>query len=188
MLKERGDFIAIVSARDDQGKPVALAMLEDHKKETVVAFLKWIPERLRATVEEVCADLYEGSINAVKEVLPYAKVVGDRFRVAKLCRAALDDLRKKDMEELKFSTNKVRRVEGRSVGLAKEAEDLEPEEQEALEFLFKCSRHLRKAYALREKLTQIFDQKLFQPEHPNTNHCKVYLEFARVSSYYNAMT
>jgi transposase len=36
---------------------------------------------------------------------------------------------------------------------------LEPEEQEVLELLFKCSRDLRKAYALREKLTQIFDTK-----------------------------
>jgi transposase len=43
--------------------------------------------------------------------------------------------------------------------LRKRPEDLEPEEQEVLELLFKCSRHLRKAHALREKLTQIFDTK-----------------------------
>jgi transposase len=32
----------------------------------------------------------------------------------------------------------------------------------SLELLFKCSRDLRKAYALREKLTQIFDTKQTQ--------------------------
>jgi hypothetical protein len=39
------------------------------------------------------------------------------------------------------------------------ASSLEPEEQEVLELPFKCSRDLRKAYALREKPTQIFDTK-----------------------------
>jgi transposase len=56
---------------------------------------------LRATVEENCTDFYEGFINAAEEVLPQAKVVGDRFHVAKLYRDALDDLRKKEMKELK---------------------------------------------------------------------------------------
>jgi hypothetical protein len=36
---------------------------------------------------------------------------------------------------------------------------LEPEEQGVLELLFKRPRELRKAYASREKLTQIFDTR-----------------------------
>jgi transposase len=46
--------------------------------------------------------------------------------------------------------------------LRKKPEDLEPEEQEVIKLLFKCSRDLRKAYGLREKLTQIFDTKQSQ--------------------------
>lgn len=112
----------IVSTRDDQEKPVVLAVLEDRKKETIAAFLKSIPEDLRATVEEVCTDLYEGFINAAEEVLPQAKVVGDRFHVAKLYRAALDDLRKKEMKEPEAHSRqtRVRRLERRTVGLAEE--------------------------------------------------------------------
>jgi transposase len=161
LLKGHGDYVTIVSTRDDQGKPVVLAVLEDRKKETVVAFLISIPERLRATVEEVCTDLYEGFINAAEEVLPQAKVVGDRFHVAKLYRAALDDLRKQEMKELKRILDKQEYAGLKGVlwALRKKPEDLEPEEQEVLELLFKCSRDLRKAYALREKLTQIFETK-----------------------------
>lgn len=164
LLKGHGDFVTIVSTRDDQGKPVVLAVLEDRKKETVIAFLKSIPERLRATVEEVCTDLYEGFINAAEEVLPHAKVVGDRFHVARLYRAALDDLRKKEMKELKRILDKQEYAGLKGVlwALRKKPEDLEPEEQEVLELLFKCSRDLRKAYALREKLTRIFDTKQTQ--------------------------
>ncbi len=46
--------------------------------------------------------------------------------------------------------------------LRKKPADLEPDEQERLTLLFKCSRDLRKAYVLREKLTQIFDTKQTQ--------------------------
>ena len=91
----------------------------------------------------------------------HTKVVGDRFHVAKLYRAALDDLRKKEMKELKRILDKQEYagLKGALWALRKRPEDLEPEEQEVLELLFKCSRDLRKAYALREKLTQIFDAK-----------------------------
>jgi len=161
LLKGHGDFVTIVSTRDDQGKPVVLAVLKDRKKETVASFLKSIPENLRATVEEVCTDMYEGFINAAEEVLTQAQVVADRFHVAKLYRAALDDLRKQEMKELKRLLDKQEYAGLKGVlwALRKRPADLEPEEQEVLELLFKCSRNLRQAYALREKLTQIFETK-----------------------------
>jgi len=161
LLKGHRDFVAIVSTRDDRGKPVVLAVLKDRKKETITDFLKTIPENLRATVKEVCTDLYEGFINAAAEVLPHAKVVGDRFHVAKLYRAGLDDLRKKEMKELKRILDKQEyaRLKGAMWALRKKPEDLEPEEQDVIELLFKYSYELRRAYALREKLTQIFDTK-----------------------------
>jgi transposase len=161
LLKGHGDFVTIVSTRDDRGKPVVLAVLEGRKKETIAAFLNSIPEPLRATVEEVCTDLYEGFINAARESLPKAKVVGDRFHVAKLYRAALDDLRKEEMGELKhiLDQQEYAGLKGVLWALRKRSENLEPDERIALDLLFKCSRELRRAYALREKLTGIFDTK-----------------------------
>jgi transposase len=44
-------------------------MLPDWKKETVVTFLRSIPFELRANIERVCIDMYEGYMNAVKEVV-----------------------------------------------------------------------------------------------------------------------
>jgi len=83
LLKGHRDFVTIVSARDDRAEPVVLAALEGRENHTVIAFLQSIPEELRATVSEVCTDIYEGFANAVKEVLPRAKVVADRFHVSK---------------------------------------------------------------------------------------------------------
>lgn len=161
LLKGQRDFVTIVSTRDAAGKPVILAVLEGRKKETVEDFLKTIPKRLRSTIEEVCTDLYEGFINAAKEVLPQARVVADRFHVAKLYRAALDELRKTEMKELKSILKKeeYKGLKGVLWALRRKQDDLTEEEQYVLELLFECSPALRKAYDLREKLTAIFDTK-----------------------------
>src|SRR5918997_1506214 len=86
LLKGHSDFVTLVSAQDEQGNPIVLAVLKGREKKTLVGFLKTIPTRLQATIKEVCTDLYEGFINAVEEVLPQAKIVADRFHIAKLYR------------------------------------------------------------------------------------------------------
>ncbi len=161
LLKGHKDFVTIVSTRNEQGEAAILAVLDGRKKETVVTFLESIPQTLRATIEEVCSDLYDGFINAAQEVLPQARVVGDRFHIAKLYRAALDDLRKSEMKELRkvLSKEELSGLKGVLWALRRKSEDLTTEEQQVLDLLFECSPSLRRAYALREKLTGIFDTR-----------------------------
>jgi len=98
--KGHKDFVTIVTARVDD-KTIILAVLEDRTKKTVKKFLKTIPKRLRQTIKAVCSDMYEGFINAVKEVLKGVKIIADRFHVSKWYRKGLDDLRKQEMKRLK---------------------------------------------------------------------------------------
>jgi transposase len=79
MLKGHSDFVTLVSAYDETGKPIVLAVLKGREKKPLVDFLKTIPTRLQETIKEVCTDLYDGFIHAVEEVLPHAKIVADRF-------------------------------------------------------------------------------------------------------------
>jgi transposase len=159
LLKGHRDFVTIVSTRNDQGRPAVLAVLEGRAKETVVAFLQSIPEHLRATIEQVCTDLYDGYVNAAKAALPQAKVVADRFHVAKLYRAAVDELRKIEMRELKgiLHPEEYAGLKGVMWVLRRNSGELTIEERQLLELLFQCSPLLRKAYAWREKLTRIFE-------------------------------
>jgi transposase len=60
----------------------------------VVAFLRSIPLELRASIEHVGADMYEGYTNAIKEEVAQARVVIDRFHVAKAYRECAGKLRK----------------------------------------------------------------------------------------------
>ncbi|MCW5971578.1 MAG: ISL3 family transposase [Blastocatellales bacterium] len=159
LLKGHQDFVTVVSSRDDLGRPVILGVLEGREKETVKAFLQSIPEHLRATVEEVCTDMYKGFTNAVAEVLPAARVVADRFHVAKGYRAALDELRKTEMHSLKaaLTPDEYAGLKGVIWALRRNHQDLTDEELQLLDLLFECSPVLRRGYQLREKLTDIFE-------------------------------
>lgn len=84
------------SARNE-GKTRILAVLEDHKKETVATYLRQIPQELLATIQNVCTDMYEGYLGAVQAVLAETtEIVIDRFHVAQAYRKGADRLRKRN--------------------------------------------------------------------------------------------
>ncbi len=84
LKKGHRDFIAVVTGRIDD-KTVILGVLPDREKETVKQFLQSIPRHLRQTIHTVCCDMYDGFVNAAKEVLgKRVHIVSDRFHVAKL--------------------------------------------------------------------------------------------------------
>ena len=84
-------------------------MLEDRLKDTVKDFLETILEDLKKTVKSVCSDMYDGCVNAAKEVFgKRTRIVVDRFHVAKLYRKGLDTLRIKELKRLKEELTKER--------------------------------------------------------------------------------
>ena len=160
LKKGHGDFVAIVSAKID-GEIKILSILEDRKKNTVKTFFKSIPLRLRKQVKEVCTDLYDGYINAAREVFgKKVKVVADRFHVAKLYRGGVDNLRKKELRRLKkeLSEEEYKELKGAMWALRKNPEKLSDKDKDILERLFKHSKDLEKAYELQNELTSIFNE------------------------------
>ncbi|WP_440616431.1 transposase [Cysteiniphilum sp. 6C5] len=81
-------------------------IIEGRNKDDILKFFKSIPSRLRNTVSAVCSDLYEGYINAAKEVFGNNIVVADRFHVSKLYRKKLIDVRKSELKRLKSKLSK----------------------------------------------------------------------------------
>jgi transposase len=74
-----------------------------------------------------------------------SKWSADRFHVAKLYRAAVDDLRKQEMKELKQILRKQQYAGLKGVlwKLRRNFEDLSDEDRQLLELLFECSPALR---------------------------------------------
>ena len=160
--KGHKNFFTIISTQINT-KPVVLAVLKDRKKDTVREFFSSIPNRLRKTVRVVCSDLYDGYINAAKEVFnKKVRVTADRFHVARIYRGCLDTLRKQELRRLKKKLDpaEYKKLSGIMWILRKNPDDIEQEEKEKLALLFKYSPDIEIAYMLRNELTNIFNQHI----------------------------
>ncbi len=166
LKKGHKDFVTIVTALAG-GKTVILAVLSDRRKKTVKKFLKTIPRRLKNTVGCVCSDMYDGFVNAAKEVFKKrTRIIIDRFHVARLYRNDLDDLRKKEMRRLKkeLPEKEYGKLKGAMWALKKREEELSGEEKQVLKCLFGHSPELETAYNFCRELTDIFEEDITKRE------------------------
>lgn len=162
MKKGHSNFVTIVTGRLDNAT-VILGVLPDRKKTTVKAFLAGMPQKLRKTIKVVCSDIYDGFIQAAKEVLgTRVKVVIDRFHVAKLYRKGLDALRKQEIKRLKreLSAEEYKQLQGVMWALRKREAHVTEEDKDLLERLFVHSPQLKVAYDLCNALTGVFDKHM----------------------------
>lgn len=156
------DFVVIVSAYLDDGQITILGILPNRQATTLEAFLKSIPDPLRATIGSVCVDMYETYRHVVKTVLPQAQVVVDRFHVARTYREAADQVRKAEMKRLKQHLPKATYATLKPARRAfwKNRNTLNMEERQALDHLFTYAPALRLVYDFREGLRTIFARSL----------------------------
>jgi transposase len=166
LKKGHRDFVVIVTARGPEGQIAVLGVLADREKATVKQFLQGIPASLAKTIHTLCTDMYEGYIQAVREVLSHVRIVIDRFHVTQKYRDAADSVRKRELKRLKQELPKAeyQQLKGSLWAFRKNQADLSPEEQERLARLFAYSPELQAAYILREELTAIFNQAKSLPE------------------------
>jgi len=165
LKKGHRDYVVIVTARMKHGRVVLLGVLENRQKETVVEFLRFIPERLKQSIVSACCDMYEGYTEAIREELPHVRLVIDRFHVARTYRDGLDTLRKTELKRLKreLSAPDYKALKGSMWALRKEKQNLAPEERKTLKRLFRLSPDLKTAYSLQNRLTAVFEEQLSLP-------------------------
>lgn len=153
------DYVTLITTPLEPTGVEVLAVLGDRKKETVARFLASIPTQLKVTIKRVCTDMYQGFVGAVQAQLPWAKIVVDRFHVAKAYRGCADTVRKQEVKRLKQALSKAEyeQIKGAMWPFRKSPDHLKDEEQALLDRLFNYSPKLKQAYQLREELTQIFE-------------------------------
>ena len=155
-------FVVITTARLATGRVVILAVFPNRQKDTLIEFLRSIPERLQRTIHTVCCDMYEGFSEAVREELKHVRIVIDRFHVARAYRDGLDDLRKQELKRLQkeLPAAGYKQLKGSLWALRKKPADLTADERRILRLLFRYAPKLKLAYALQQQLTTIFDQHI----------------------------
>ena len=138
------------------GRIEILAVLPDRKKTTARQFLERIPPRL-PTIEAVCSDMWDGTINAAKEFRQAHNtcqfdIVVDRFHVAQSYRDAVDTLRKQERKRLKeeLTDDQYDEIKGVMWATRKNNADLSAEQRQQLRRFFDYSPLFKQAYTLRE--------------------------------------
>ena len=166
LKKGHRDYVTLVTGRLPAGEIAILGVLPGHEKAEVVEFLRLIPPRILQTVQTVCCDLWEAYTEAVREEIPSARIVADRFHVAKHYRDAADQMRKQELLRLKHTLPKTeyQTLNGSFRAFRKNAKDLNKEERKILRRFFQHSTLAKQAYGLREQLTAIFETKLTQKQ------------------------
>jgi len=162
LKKGQGHYVTLITGRFEDGEIVILGVLPGHEKAVVVEFLRLIPQRILQKVQAVCCDLWEAYTEAIREELPRARIVADRFHVARHYRDAADELRKQELHRLKknLAEDAYKALKGSMHAFRKNANDLNKQERKTLRKFFEHSASAKHAYDLRERLTAIFDMNL----------------------------
>ncbi len=86
------EYVSVITDRD---RRVVLEVLEDRKKETVLAWMDTLTEQQKRDIQTVSMDMWEAFINAFLERIPDAdrKICFDRFHIASYFGKAVDDVR-----------------------------------------------------------------------------------------------
>ena len=155
------DYLSLVTNCVDK-KIHILGVIKGKEKAAIKAFFLSIPQKKRKTIVTVCCDMFDGYINAAKEVFGESiPVVTDRFHVAKLYRKCLVSIRKKELARLRkeLSAEEYKLLKPSIALLVKQQECYNRDDKVKLELLFKYSPALKAAYRLARQLTSIFNTK-----------------------------
>ena len=127
MRKGHKDYVLVIS---DIGNKRVLEVLKDRHKESLDRYFDQMPSEMREKIKKVSIDMWCAYYDSVREKLPHAEIVIDRFHVMKNLSDCLTSARREISRDL--SKEDKEKVKGSRWILVKNMEDLSVEELEKL--------------------------------------------------------
>ena len=132
---------------------------EGKSAETLSAFFDELGEKRCPAIQVVTMDMSEAYIKAVKERVPQAQIVFDRFHVQKLVNEALDETRREEWRRLReVDQEEAKKVKGLRWSVLKNPWNLTPQQSDRLSSLQQDNQRLYRAYLLKESFADILDR------------------------------
>ncbi len=123
---------------------------------TLMRFFKEIGAEERASIAVVAMDMDPAFEKAVRESIPDAQIIYDRFHVVKLLNDALDEIRRELMRELTEEPERRKELKGSRWSLLKNPWNLTRRQKEKLATVAVRNKGLYRAYLLKETFQEIF--------------------------------
>lgn len=130
---------------------------EGKSSDTLKAFFQELGPERRQRIKIVCIDMSKSYQKAVREAVPHAELVFDRFHVQALASKALDETRRLERVRLRGVDTRTRRR--LRWALLKDDLTLSEAEQAALACLQQENARVYRAYLLKEQLGDILDRR-----------------------------
>lgn len=153
-LKKRHKQFALVIS--DLDRHCIIAVLPSRDKERLKNWLSKLSQTEKESIEVVSMDMWRPYFYAVKDALPQAKLVADRFHVVKQLNENITKLRRTIQRESDDNVKKV--LKGSRWLLVKNRQNLKPKEAEHLQRILALSPEIREAYLLKEEFHNIFEK------------------------------
>jgi transposase len=158
------DFATVVS---DLDRRCVIEVLDGRDRRTVERWLSALPAEVRAGIEVVSIDPYDGYRQAIRAVLPHARIVCDHFHLVRGANAALDAVRRECQRQAKARRPKGVRRSGQHAAwrpelyrarhrLLKARERLSERERRRLSELFEREPLIAEAWGLKESFRAIY--------------------------------
>lgn len=134
---------------------------EGKSAETLLAFFAALGEEGRNQIRAVTMDMSQAYLSAVREAVPQAQVVFDRFHVQQLVGKALDEYRREEWRRLRAEgdLDAADDLKHTSWALRKNPWNLTQKEKERLSNLQESNGKLYRGYLLKESFAGILDRK-----------------------------
>ena len=153
-LRKRHKQYALVLS--DLERRVVIAVLPNRQKDTLEQWLDELTEEERRAIKVVSMDMWRPYRQAVRNKLPHADIVADRFHVMKQLNHQIDLLRRALQKKADDALYQV--LKGNRWVLLKNRSELKPEEEARLCIILEASDELRTIYLLKEEFRTICDK------------------------------
>jgi transposase len=133
---------------------------EGKSAETLASFFSELGDSGRLAIETVTIDMSQAYISAVRQHLPHAQIVFDRFHVQQLVSDALDETRREEWRHLRVvDAEAADAVKGLRYTLLKSPWNLTRSQKTRLSTLAADNQRLYRAYLLKESFADILDRR-----------------------------
>jgi len=148
----KGKCLTVVSDLE-AGEPIWAG--RERKRETLDRFfVEYLPVRRRKCVRAVCVDMWEPFLQSLREHLPKAAIVFDKFHVMKHVNAAVDETRRQEFFRQRGPLRAVMR--GKRWLLLTRWHNLTRAKKSQLQEALSMNRRLFKAYYLKEEIERLW--------------------------------
>lgn len=154
--KKRHNYLTVVV--DHDRRRVVWAG-EGRSAEALAPFFEQLGAEGCEAIEMVTIDLSAAYIKAVREKLPNAEIVYDRFHVQRLVSDALDEVRRELVRELATDPDQARAVKRTRFVLLMNPWNLSRAQRRKLSEVQRSNQRLYRAYLLKETLAQALDYR-----------------------------